>query len=70
MACKTFYKIYPDINSIEEKAWKFLETYYNNGCSINAVSKLLDINYRTTSKIFEDIKKMSVYDKFINNNTK
>jgi len=65
MACKTFYKIYPDINSIEEKAWKFLETYYNYGCSINALSKLLDINYRTTSKIFEDIKKMSIYDRFI-----
>lgn len=57
--------LFPEEPSLDKKAWKFLELYYNSRCSLYSVSKKLKINYRTARNILNDIKDSTVYDDFI-----
>jgi len=61
----TLPKLFPDESSLDKKAWKFLETYYNNRCSIHLTAKRLGIHYRTARSLFTEIKETYVYDDFM-----
>jgi DNA-binding MarR family transcriptional regulator len=58
-------KLFPEINSYEEKEIKILETFYNHGCNISSTAKKLGITRKTLKKLIDEIKEKPVYTKFL-----
>lgn len=61
----SFWKMFPETKSAEDKALKFLQLYFDCGRSFNKVAKELGYDPHTVSRIMDDIQQLPIHSEFI-----
>lgn len=58
-------KLFPESQTLEEKALRFLQVCYANNWSYNATGKQLGLHHSTVKSLLEEIKQTPVYHRFL-----
>lgn len=58
---RTLYSLYPDVQTIEGKALKFLQDFASVGHSQRAMGRTVGISATTVASIFEELKSTEIY---------